>query len=978
MTQNRALIAVPAFVVLVIAAVILVVTIQNRSSGPPTQAGRRSGSSHGPSVRAPRPDSDEEDGFGENASQPEPNVTGVVVDEEGRPVEGADVGLSPLVPHLMTQYRLPEQGFELNLSDPFGEDEFGGGMPGSSEWDSLDDKPSQEAAEGDDADPVEAWLRSIPPLGPGSIGLLACETDAKGRFAFFVPETIWFRLDVHAQGYRTRSRAFRERETGIRLVLYGPGSIAGQVVDAESGEPVKRYSIQLVGRVRGSGRRPILEMKKLVENGSGEFLFDGVPRNVEGAVVEAEGYVTVEVDDIEPVPGRVQRVSIRMHKAARLVGEVLWASNGQPVSDAALEIRTGVRTFDRPYDLSPPLHRLNQDGTFDLRAIPAGKVTIAVIKEYNGHFPDEWVLALLEQDVLLPAGETTTVVLRVADEPGEIRGRVIDGWTGEPIRGIEVSLCDQYAWVEGAPKPSETVSDEDGRFEFVSLAPGARYFLSASHPDYAAKDVPPMTLGPGQVADGVVIELREWARLVGRVQDGSGRPVQAWMYCLTQGGGNEETDEEGNYAYEKVAAGTTLITCTLQEDSGTTEERLVDLAPGETTRVDFTFAERFSVSGGVTIAGAPVQDTAVRLLSDIAATTPRSGHREHRAKTDGKGRFQLKNVRSGRYTLFVEPVCSRFRGGITAQKAVTVAGTDVELALQLPAGTVSGRILSVETNEPIARATVYIQEEDMFGPGNDNVLEWHTRLFVLSDSYTGRYSFQAIGDGRYSIVASKDGLGTARIQVDVIGGEPLADTDIRLGKGYEVTGTIKAADPQVRFQEATITVRDASGQVILDRGLHPSFHGYELGRRGEYTLGYLPPGEYVFEANSPETAGQEVRATVSEHGDNVVDFRLPTGNTLVAEVTNPKGEPVRGAVADVKDPQGQTQKTSTGYYLRDWYLSFLNASDGKGVTRVEHLLPGSYTLTVRAAGYRTAEQQVEVLDAGETRVKVVLERVREE
>lgn len=52
-----------------------------------------------------------------------------------------------------------------------------------------------------------------------------------------------------------------------------------------------------------------------------------------------------------------------------------------------------------------------------------------------------------------------------------------------------------------------------------------------------------------------------------------------------------------------------------------------------------------------------------------------------------------------------------------------------------------------------------------------------------------------------------------------------------------------------------------------------------------------------------------------------------------------------------------------------------SASDGKGLTRIEHLLPGTYTLTVRAVGYRTAEQQVTVLDADETRVKIVLERV---
>jgi hypothetical protein len=272
---------------------------------------------------------------------------------------------------------------------------------------------------------------------------------------------------------------------------------------------------------------------------------------------------------------------------------------------------------------------------------------------------------------------------------------------------------------------------------------------------------------------------------------------------------------------------------------------------------------------------------------------------------------------------------------------------------------------------------ISIRREQSFSDPAEGKADVEVLDRIFADPYTGSYTFGPLGDGRYVVTASKDEYGAEHAEVDVVDGRMIGEADVRLPTGYEVQCTVASAQPGTPLSELIVTVRDAAQAVVartyVNAGSDGAFSDYD-----EFIVGHLAPGSYTLEAVSPTTAWQSMELDVTEHGKNLVEFRLPAGRTLVAEATDATGNPVVGAIPEIKDALGRNRLWRTGNYAHDWGVAVQSASDGKGLTRLEHLLPGTYTLTVRAAGYRTAEQQVTVLDADETRVKVVLERVEDE
>jgi len=404
--------------------------------------------------------------------------------------------------------------------------------------------------------------------------------------------------------------------------------------------------------------------------------------------------------------------------------------------------------------------------------------------------------------------------------------------------------------------------------------------------------------------------------------------------------------------------------------------RFVEIPPGAAARMDFVLPRTYTVSGRTTVARAAVEDGCYQLLPVPTQTDLSGGFVERYGWREEGGRFRFENVPPGRYTL-VARFNAHPQGTLAASMPVEVVGADVEVELELPSGMITGRVLDQDSGEPVPYAMISIRREQRLSDPAEGKADTEVLDSIWADPHTGSYTFGPLGDGRYAITASKDEHGLGRIEVDVVDGQMTGDADIRLSAGCEARCTLASAERHAPVNDALITVCDATGTLVASTHIRAGV-GDALSEYDECVIEYLPPGDYVFEAFSPETAWQSVELTVTEHGKNLVEFRLPAGNTLVAEVADAAGNPVVGAIPEIKDALGRNRLWRTGNYAHDWGVAVQSASDGKGLTRLEHLLPGTYTLTVRAAGYRTAEQQVEVLDADETRVKVVLEHAEDE
>ena len=954
MTQNRALIAVPAFVVLVIAAVILVVTSQNRSSAPPPEGGRRSDTSHGPSVRAPRPDSDEEDGFGENEGQPEPNVTGVVVDEEGRPVEGALVTARHLVPYLTTEMsrKAMREGYD-----------FG---------------PEPESE--NDASPWGMFPE--------------CRTGKDGRFALHACDELWYELTIKKEGLRSPARVFREPQEGIRLVLYGRDSLDSIVLrvgDADTGEPITRFTVTSGWLSREPWGEDTKILRTAVHDENGELRLEEVGGYVlSGMSVHAEGYVPYGAWGSD---GRT-RVAVRLCKTAELTGKVVWASSGDPVAGVVIEIdgRTPETREACSFRADYTPYSTDADGAFSISPVPAGRVVVSAYEAPQGTFGG-WAndrSMLVEKDLVLPPGQTTSVVLKIPGAPrgasGYLSGRLVDRETGDPVGGIQVSLAsdvpssggDFGGDAESSTETLTTKSDTNGAFSFDEV-PLHNYGLRVVDDTYVLAGNDWFRLEPGERIEGAVFKLARSGRVEGRVTHPSGAPAQAKVSCSLADAFGGGTDEEGYYSFNRVVPGRALISCTEMTDYVDLGDRFVDIRPGETTRVDFVVPETYTLSGKVTVAGATIEDSEYRLLSRLADTDQAVGFVEMHGWEEHGGRFVFEDVPPGKYTVYATMKTRDSLSELVASVPVDVVAADVEVELELPCICISGRVLDAASGQPIPGIAVTIWREQPFGdpPAGGVDVQPAEAVSVFTDQDSGTYTIGALGNGRYAITVSDDEHGAGHAEIDIVDGKLIGDPDIWLKPACEVRCSVGSTQPDAELGFVLVTVRDITDTLVTRTWIKPSMFR-SLSEHDEFVVGYLASGHYVLEAVSVFAAWQRVELEVTENGKNLVEFRLPTGKTLVIEATDLAGKPVPGAIPDIKDTSGRSRMRYLGHFESDREVSLHGASDGQGITRIEHLLPGSYTLTVQAAGCRTTEQQVEVLDAEETGVKVVLERVREE
>jgi len=163
---------------------------------------------------------------------------------------------------------------------------------------------------------------------------------------------------------------------------------------------------------------------------------------------------------------------------------------------------------------------------------------------------------------------------------GAVRGRIVAGDTGLPLRRARVMLRSV-----GPGEPRMTLSDTDGAFAFDALPAGryelhgskARYVdgrLGARRPGAAAR---PFELADGQTFDSVVLTLAAAGVITGRVLDDGGdivpdvtvvpmryRTVDGERQLMPMGGGRT-TDDTGTFRLYGLAPGTYYVAARVQE-----------------------------------------------------------------------------------------------------------------------------------------------------------------------------------------------------------------------------------------------------------------------------------------------------------------------------------------------------------------------------------------------------------------------------
>ncbi len=283
---------------------------------------------------------------------------------------------------------------------------------------------------------------------------------------------------------------------------------------------------------------------------------------------------------------------------------------------------------------------------------------------------------------------------------GRIAGRVTVRGANTPIAGARILLFPAGPQSGSIGMPPQITTDQDGRFAFEQLAPGA-YRLDVQKTGFAPLITPgtrPSTIqvAAGQTVDGVQVQLQKGGVIAGKVLDPSGEPIaDARIMALRRVDlpagaaaprlvpapmqGLQQTNDLGEFRVSGLApgeyyiaaqpggavalggpaatsgsAGTARTALTTTFFPGATDQagaQSVTVASGaEVGNIVFTMqsAPAFRVSGVVVDEdGTPVARAMVMLMGD-----PRNGMfmgPAGRTQTQDDGRFVIGDVPSGSY-----------------------------------------------------------------------------------------------------------------------------------------------------------------------------------------------------------------------------------------------------------------------------------------------------------------------------------------
>ena len=560
--------------------------------------------------------------------------------------------------------------------------------------------------------------------------------------------------------------------------------------------------------------------------------------------IRAEGFAAVTVVTSSVAPGSVSEFDVLLRPESVISGVVLDAT-GRVVPGATVSLADYVppssaiggrfafrreisREIGGPGNSADDWRKALSDesGAFTLRGIPQGDWELTASAE--GFAGDDPVLVALTEGESRHDVEVTLLVA------GSLAGVVLEQ-DGSPVNGAQVIVSPvapassesldpihaRLASLMGNDDSQRAHSDRDGHFEVADLLPGL----------YDVKLVKPQGMRMGgammiimddsanSADEGQRVEVlareESWIELVrpptssltGRVLAG-GRPISGVSVELKEadsfmpfGGQSATTDSDGRYLFEDVAPGDYDVSG-IVPGAALPEERTVQLRGGLESQLDLHFSGS-TVSGrlidretGVGVGGATINLTADAELTEGARpqtmmtmafvtagpggsgssmTMDLGGGDLSQVRTKPNGDFRIEWVKPGSYGIETQG-----GGYISAQAGpfeVKNGHDEDDVVIQADRGaSLSGRVVSGQSGQLLDGVPVRLESSD----GSES---------QMSSTVEGRYDFDGLSGGEYTVSVMGSGFGSA----------PLASEMITLTQGephtLELTTTGEAVPP---------------------------------------------------------------------------------------------------------------------------------------------------------------------------------------
>jgi hypothetical protein len=764
-------------------------------------------------------------------------ASGRVVDETGRPVQGAWVGLFHVEREMAPPYRaisgpdghfdipdLPAGRFELAVTHRAFPPLHQNGIVVQREARSIDlgrlALSTGKSLQGQVLDPqgrplagVHVWRASFgdpalkqgqdghPDPGPTAI------TGADGRFEV-ARSDLNERLSFCRTGYRSYqayvlilSHPKAPRPARIVLEPAPPLTrVSGRVLD-ETGRPIPGARVQRgAQRVTGGGcivsrwwdpcEKP--EPFLAIADAGGRFAFDLSGSSTTDLSAEAAGYLRGTLTGIAFGPGQNPgEIKLVLRRGGTVTGRVL-----APDGSAA----AGARVYAE-----------QDSGTMETIADARGRYRLAGLepgwRELFAEFPDQ---GQARRRLELATGTRRLDLILDGQKERAVAGRVV-GPDGEPLAGVYVRI-DSF---------SSGYTGEDGRFRLV-LPRGNLLVIPDPATLQASKEGYFPSLYPFKASetpiDGLEIRLEKGRTLAGRILGVEPEHLSSVQVRASQGERGESqgvVSRDGTYRIDDLGPGAWTVTASFDRR---TARKTLGPGAGEET-LDLEIPPSHEVRGKVVDPdGGPVSGARLQFLDSGESLssywTPSTNSRED-------GTFSIP-LQDGTYKVLADQAA--YAPALQDAPSVRVGGAavdDLEIRLQRGA-TLRGRILGMQDSAAMVSVT----------------RETVSRSAIAQPD--GTYLLTGLGPGEWEVETRLPTEGTQRIGKDRISLTPgdveaVLDIDLSLGP-LTLAGRLTSGDEPLSTQ---VFLLGTDGEP-LDWGAL-----VEDEEKGIFRFPSLRPGRYI-------------------------------------------------------------------------------------------------------------------------------------
>ncbi|HVS64399.1 MAG TPA: carboxypeptidase regulatory-like domain-containing protein [Thermoanaerobaculia bacterium] len=798
---------------------------------------------------------------------------------------------------------------------------------------------------------IEAILQS---RFAGDDDELRATTDAEGRFEIADVAPGRYDLEARAAGFapaRVPAIVVPEETIAseIGTVALSPGVAVEGFVRDRAGAPLEGVEIrkQEEGGVLGVVRLGLQgeQPADTSTDADGRFRLEDL---AEGSTLrvsaELAGYGTISVQGVRaPTEEPLELV---MEPAATLRGVVVDGL-GEGVANAGLrliaEMGSGV------IDIATIASRMrneqaDEEGRFEIADVTPGRYEL---RATGGGFQEG-----RREGIEVIAGRDPAEIRLVLEKGAVLRGQVLSE-DGDPVSGAIVLRVEQRrSPFEVGGMPSVARSDSDGRYRLDGLPTGATSILveHARHP----KMVRDFVVQPGE--NLLDLRLESGHEIGGRVVDETGLAVAGATvaaqapsagFSITFGGQGSEpvTDERGEFTLEGLADGSYRVTARRDGYAEASTEDLVRVEGRSVYGLELRLGVGASIVGQVL--GLEFDELArveVLGMKPGATVAPAIG------RVDYEGQYRVDNVSSGDWL-----VMARVGDGAkSVRRSVTIEPGTAEVVLVLDFGgglAIRGQV--TRSGEPVRGAMVY-------AAGTTT-----TSSSQATTDQDGRFALLNLKIDTYRVVVASLGAGAAHEEEVELAG---ADAEVLIElRELAISGRVVDALDGSPISGAAISLSPGD-----EESSRRSFGGFgtppRSGEGGSFRLDGITPGIWLVRAGKEGYATGTAQVEVTEEfGIDGIEIELEPARGLSLVVATDTGRPADQVTVLALDA---TERV----VLQGQY----NASEG-GVVRLDELPTGSWTLLVAAPGGATTslratapgdEVPVRLPDAGSLRVRV--------